>query len=424
APGGGGLAAALGAALLGGLVLNLMPCVLPVLSLKLLGVLGLGGAARAVVRRSFLATAAGILTAFLALGGVLAVLKAGGAAVGWGIQFQQPAFLVAMAFVLVLFACNLWGWFEVPLPRWASAVAAGGGEGDRHGSLAGAFMTGLLATLLATPCSAPFLGTAVGFALSQGTGEILSIFAVLGLGLALPYLGVAALPRLATALPRPGRWMLVLRRVLGVGLLGTAVWLLSVLSAEVAPAAAAVVAALLAAAALALALRPRLPQGARLATPALVALLAAAALVAPGRLGEPAATDGGAPRADAAGAHWRPWDPAAIPGLVAQGNVVFVDVTADWCVTCQVNRRLVLEDAAVAARLGGPGVVTMLADWTRPSEAIAGYLASFGRYGIPFNVVYGPGAPRGIMLPELLSAAAVFDALDRAATARASADAD
>jgi suppressor for copper-sensitivity B len=165
--------------------------------------------------------------------------------------------------------------------------------------------------------------------------------------------------------------------------------------------------------------RPRLPREARLATPALVALLAAVAVVAPGRFDSrvPATP----PTGDGYGAalRWQAWDPAAIPALVAQGKLVFVDVTADWCITCQVNKRFVLDADAVAARLGGEGVVVMRADWTRPDDAIAAYLASFGRYGIPFNAVYGPGAPDGIALPELLSETAVLEALDGAAAVRA-----
>ncbi|MEX2008684.1 MAG: protein-disulfide reductase DsbD domain-containing protein, partial [Dongiaceae bacterium] len=207
-------------ALLGGLILNLMPCVLPVLSLKLLGVVGHGGGPGRAVRVSFLASAAGVLFSFLVLAGALAGLKAAGVTIGWGIQFQQPLFLIAMTLLLTLFACNLWGWFEVPVPGWLgdlALLAPPAGDGPRHG-LAGHFMTGALATLLATPCSAPFVGTAVGFALARGSGEIFAVFAALGLGLALPYLVVAAVPSLATWLPRPGRWMATLRRVLGLAL--------------------------------------------------------------------------------------------------------------------------------------------------------------------------------------------------------------
>jgi suppressor for copper-sensitivity B len=256
----------------------------------------------------------------------------------------------------------------------------------------------------------------VGFALSRGSGEVLAIFAALGIGLALPYLFVAALPRLATWLPRPGRWMLWLRRLLAALLGATAIWLLSVLAAQLPPSGVAVIAALLVAVTAVLAVRPRLPRPARLATPALVVLLAVAAVVAPGQFA-PRAVE--APVAAAGGLRWQAWDPAEIPKLVAQGKRVFVDVTADWCITCQVNKRFVLDTAAVSERLGADGVVVMRADWTRPDEAIAQYLASFGRYGIPFNAVYGPGAPDGIALPELLSPSVVLDALGQASAVRA-----
>ncbi len=394
-------------AVLGGLILNLMPCVLPVLSLKLLGVVSHGGQERARVRLSFLTSAAGILVSFLVLAGVALALKATGVAVGWGMQFQQPAFLVAMTLVVTLFACNLWGFFEIRLPRRLTDALAARGHGH---DLPGYFLTGAFATLLATPCSAPFLGTALGFALARGPAEILSIFTALGLGLALPYLAVAAAPGLATRLPRPGRWMVVLRRVLGFALAGTGVWLVSVLAGQVPETAAYAVGALMVAVVLVLWFGARLGDGPRRAGMAATAVLAALAFVAPARL----AGEEAAPVVVEKGV-WRPFERAAIGELVRAGKVVFVDVTADWCITCQVNKSLVLERGEVAKRLAGDGVVAMRADWTRPSDEISVYLASFGRYGIPFNAVYGPGAPAGIALPELLTNEAVLGALERAA---------
>ena len=382
-------------ALLGGLILNVMPCVLPVLSLKLLGAIEHAGRGRAAVRRGFLATAAGILVSFLALALATIALRATGGAFGWGVQFQDPWFLIAMTALLTLFAANLWGFFEVPLPSFA------GSAGGR--ALAGSFATGAFATLLATPCSAPFLGTAVGFALSAGPGEILAIFLALGLAFPGPYLLVAAAPRLARLLPRPGRWMLMVRRLLGVALALSALWLLWVLAAEAGPAAAAALAALMAAA-----LATFLLLGPGWARRGAVAVLLAVALAAPAALPAPL------PRA-AADAFWQPFDAPAIARLVRAGHVVFVDVTAQWCLTCKVNERLVLDSAAVRRRLASPGVVAMRADWTRPSETITAYLRRFGRYGIPFNAVYGPGAPAGLALPEILTAAAVDDALRQAA---------
>ncbi len=346
----------LGLALLGGLILNLMPCVLPVLSLKLLAVIGHGGGSTLRVRSGFLASAAGIVTSFLGLAAAMIGLKAAGAAAGWGIQFQQPVFLGIMTVAVAGFAANLWGLFEIPLPRFLAAMA----ERD-SGRLAGPFLTGVFATLLATPCSAPFLGTAVGFAMARGPTEIVAVFFALGLGLAAPYLLVAALPGLATGLPRPGRWMITLRRGLGIALAGTAVWLGWLLT---------------------IALTPPPPA-----------------------------------HSDAATAEWSDFNPSEVKQQVAAGHVVFVDVTADWCLTCLANKRLVLDRPEVAARLNNPaaGVTAMRADWTRPSDTISRYLAGFGRYGIPFNAVYGPAAPEGLALPELLSVAAVLEGLDKAA---------
>ncbi|MEQ8355509.1 MAG: protein-disulfide reductase DsbD family protein [Kiloniellaceae bacterium] len=409
------LAGILGLALLGGLILNLMPCVLPVLSIKLLSVAQQGGRERAAVRASFLASAAGILFSFLVLASLAVALKSAGLAVGWGIQFQQPLFLSAMALIMALFAYNLLGFFEVPLPGFIGRLAArGSGEGATH-SLWGNFGTGALATLLATPCSAPFLGTSVGFALSRGALEIYLIFAVLGLGLALPYLLVAAAPRLVAWLPRPGPWMVVMRRILGLLLAGTAVWLLTVLAVQVGALAAVLAAGLLVGLGAVLwalpSVSPDASGGRRLASSALAVLLAVAALGLPASLAEPQVRPG----STGDRLTWRPLDRAAIPGLIAQGRLVFVDVTADWCITCQVNKKLVLDAETVAARLSGPDVVRMRGDWTLPSEEISDYLAGFGRYGIPFNAVYGPGAPQGQALPELLSEDAVVSALSRAA---------
>jgi len=406
------LAGILGLALIGGLILNLMPCVLPVLSLKLLSVVQQGGRARGAIRASFLASAAGIVFSFLVLASAAVALKTAGLAVGWGIQFQQPLFLSALAVVMALFACNLMGFFEVPLPGFVGRLAARGtGEGNHH-TLWGNFATGALATLLATPCSAPFLGTSVGFALSRGAAEIYLIFTALGLGLALPYLLVAAAPRLVAWLPHPGAWMVWLRRLLGLLLAGTAVWLLTVLAAQVGVLAASLMAGLLLGLGLVLWAGPNLAPRLHVATPLLATLLALAAFALPAGVGEP---QRGEKAASAETAAWRPLDTAQIAALVAEGQVVFVDVTADWCITCQVNKKLVLDTEDVHARLNAPGVVRMRGDWTLPSDAISAYLASFGRYGIPFNAAYGPGAPDGIALPEILTPDAVTTALVKAA---------
>lgn len=399
------LLAMLGVALLGGLILNLMPCVLPVLSLKVLALISHGGAKKTEVRSSFLATAAGIVVSFLALAAATTVVKLAGSAVGWGIQFQQPIFLGVMIALITLFAANLFGWFEIPLPQFLADIGANAGPSK---GWAGHFATGAFATLLATPCSAPFLGTAVGFALAHGTFEIFSIFLLLGVGMAAPYLAVAAWPQLAQKLPRPGNWMIVARKILGLVLLATGIWLLSVLAIVIGLQTGLAVAAAMA---LALALLflahriPAIPRGLVMAA----TIVAAIGLTMIGDA--PASED----RHAAGKGLWKPFDQAAIASEVAAGRVVFVDVTAEWCLTCQVNKAAVVYRGDVAKRMHAPNIVAMQADWTRPDDTIANYLASFGRYGIPFDIVYGPGAPNGVVLPELLTDDAVLHALDQAA---------
>jgi suppressor for copper-sensitivity B len=312
-----------------------------------------------------------------------------------------------MAAVTVLFAASLWGWLPLALP---GTIADAAGNIRARRPHAEAFLTGVFATLLATPCSAPFVGTAIGFALAAGPVRIALVFAAMGLGLAAPFLLVAAAPQLAAALPRPGNWLGAVRTVLGFVLAGTSLWLLFVLAALSGPrvafatgAALAVVLALLAARR-----RPQTPiAAARIASPAAAAIVIGAVLW-------PAFAGVEAPPPAASAGHWRPFDAAVLPGLVAAGKTVFVDVGAAWCLSCKVNEVAVLDREPVAGRLSASGVVAMRGDWTRPDPALTRYLESLGRYGIPFDAVYGPGRPEGETLPELLSTDAVLRALDRA----------
>ena len=404
--------AIIGLALLGGLVLNLMPCVLPVLSLKLLALIGYAGAERRQARLGLFATAGGMIASFAVLAAALIGLKAAGAAIGWGIQFQQPWFLAAMALATTLFAASLWDWLPIALP--GGVVTAIGGTVHGRSGLADAFLMGAFATLLAASCSAPFVGTALGFALSRGPFAIALIFAALGLGMAAPFFVAGLWPGIIRWLPRPGPWMRWLRRLLGLGLFGTALWLLSVLAAEAGRGSALIAGAVLAILLGILAWRQRLPAGprARRTVATAATALAAIAVVVPTLRGE--AVPIAAP-SEAATGLWRPFDAAAVPGLVAGGRVVFVDVSAAWCLICKVNELTVLDRAPVANRLRDPAVVAMRADWTRPDPAVTAYLQSFGRFGVPLDVVYGPGAPAGIALGELLTADAVMAAFRRAA---------
>ena len=404
-----GFFAILGLAVLGGLILNLMPCVLPVLSIKLLSVVSHGGESPGRVRAGFLASAAGIVVCFLVLGTVAVALQSAGLAAGWGIQFQQPAFLAFMIAVITLFACNMWGLFEIRLPG-AVSDAAVNASGDDGNGLRGHFMTGAFATLLATPCTAPFLGTAVGFALSRGPAEIYAVFLALGIGLALPWIVVAAFPVMVNRLPKPGPWMITLKRILSVALIGTALWLLSVLWFQIGGPASAMIALLMVAIAFIVWQYRHLSERARFATWVVIGLLTAISMV-----GADSFADAGRERLiEAEDKVWRDFDLAAIDAEVAKGNTVLVDVTADWCLTCQVNKSLVLNRGQVAEILGAGSVIAMKADWTKPDPAISAYLKSFGRFGIPFNVVYGPTAPKGVPLPEILTESAVLAAFERA----------
>ncbi|MGJ4925522.1 protein-disulfide reductase DsbD family protein [Bradyrhizobium sp. HKCCYLS2038] len=394
----------LGVALLGGFILNFMPCVFPVLSLKLVSLVDHDPAHAPSRRPAFLATAAGIIASFVTLALVLSTLKSAGAEVGWGLHFQQPAFLIAMIVVLAAFGANLVGLFEIHLPWWI-AGRLGGATG--HNTMAGHALNGFVMTLLATPCSAPFVGTAVAFALSQAAPQILLVFTALGLGMATPYLGLAAAPRLAALFPRPGRWMLTLRAVAALAMIATASWLLRVLADISGMASAAVLAAVLLVPALILAMLRfplrRTVVGAGVIV-AMGLVLAAATVIRPPD--GPAWSDGIA---------WQPLVPTDIAAQVRAGHTVFVDISASWCVTCKVNEKLVIDSAAVRSRLASD-VVAVRADWTSHDNKIAAYLRSFSRYGLPFNAVFGPGAPAGIVLPELLTPQIVLDALNAAST--------
>ena len=394
----GGILALIGIALAGGFILNLMPCVFPVLSLKLLSFVHGSTANRSQIRRGFAASAAGILVSFLLLAGVLAGMKAAGASVGWGIQFQQPLFLAGMAVVLALFAANQFDLIHLQVSSGFLTRVSGIAGGT---SAAAHFLSGFVATLLATPCSAPLVGTAVGFALSQGTVEIVVIFAALGVGMASPYLLVAAFPALASVVPRPGPWLMRVKWLFGLALLVSAGWLLFVL-AEVSDSRLAVAlgATLITFLVLWMHVTPK-----RVAVAAIVVSVAVFALVT------------SQPRTQAQDEiPWRTFSNRDLKALVGAGHTVFVDVTADWCITCKINKALVLNKPEVANRLSSD-VVPMRADWTKPDTEISGFLRQHGRFGIPFNIVFGPRAPNGIALSEILSTSSVSAAFNDATAA-------
>ena len=393
-----GLLAALLLAFAGGMLLNLMPCVLPVLSIKALGFAQPGNH-----RTHGLVYTAGVLASFWLLAGLLIGFKAAGAGLGWGFQLQSPLFVALLALLFFALALNLSGVFEF------GSVLPGSVAGARATNRnADAFLTGVLAVVVASPCTAPFMGAALGYALAESAPGALLVFTALGLGMALPYLLVAWHPGWLARLPRPGPWMLRFKQFLAFPLYGTVVWLAWVLGVQAGlDAVILLLAALVAlgAAAWLFGLPAARPLRVRVAA-ALLAALAVGLTVPAARDAAPAA-----PAAQqAAASPWEPWSRERMAALAGEGKPVFVDFTAAWCVTCQVNKQLVLERPDVLQAFRDRGVTLVRADWTRRDPAIAAALAELGRNGVPVYVLYRPGREPQL-LPEILTREALFTAL-------------
>ena len=407
-----GLATAAVFALLGGLILNLMPCVFPVLAMKAASLAGHGGGAHAEARRQGLAFGAGVLVTFLTLAGALIALKAAGSAIGWGFQLQSPPVVAVLALVILAIALNLSGVFEMG----ASLQGVGSGLAARHG-LAGAFFTGVLAVVVAAPCTAPFMGTALGWALTQPPVAALVVFLALGIGFAAPFVAVAFAPALLDRLPRPGAWMEVFRKALAFPMYAAAAWLVWVLTLQAGATALARILAAAIVAALAAwlfgAAQRRSALGKRtLALGASAAVLALGALFAAAGPGYADVSATGA--AAKAELDYEPYSPARLAELRAQGRPVLVNYTAAWCVSCQVNDRVALSTRAVADALKADNVAYLKADWTRKDADIAAELARYGRAGVPLYLVYGAGGAEARILPSILTPGIVVKALDAA----------
>ncbi len=391
-----GLFAALAFALLGGVILNLMPCVFPVLSLKVLALAQHSGSARERWTGA-LAYTAGVVISFLALAGLLIAARAGGEQLGWGFQLQNPVIIAALAALFTLIGLNLAGVFEFGsfLPSNIASLRARDPTLD-------SFLTGVLAAAVASPCTAPFMGAALGVALTWSVGKSLLVFAALGLGVALPYLLASAVPAVARLLPRPGRWMETFKFALSFPMFATVIWLTWVLGHQTGIDGAAALLLVLLTLALVAWLWARRPEGGswRFVTTAALTVLAVGAFAWAAPWWRPVAADA-RPGADA-GALWQPWSPEKVADLRAAGRKVFVDFTAAWCVTCQYNKRTTLADDAVLAAFEANNVALLRADWTSRDAVIAAELARLGRSGVPVYVFYeGAGAPR--LLSELPS---------------------
>jgi thiol:disulfide interchange protein DsbD len=401
------LALAVLSALVGGLILNLMPCVFPVLTLKVMG-FATHHDTRPTMRREAVAFAAGVVLTFVALGALLAALRGAGEELGWGFQLQSPAVVSALAMLFFVLALNLSGVFEfgVMAPSGVAGWTAKNRTLDAFGS-------GILAVVVASPCTAPFMGAALGFALAAPAAAMLCVFVALGVGMALPYVLFAWFPGWRRRLPRPGPWLERFRQVLAFPLYATVIWLAWVLGAQRDnDALLRLMFALLGLGFALWAWRIARTGGARPWGVAGLAALAAAAMVAwPLFAPEaaPAAKASAAPGA-AGEREWTAFTPATVSALTAAGRPVFVDFTAAWCVTCQVNKRLVLNTEEVRAQFAAKRVALVRADWTRRDPAITQALAGFGRNGVPVYVLYRPGkAP--LLLPEVLSGSTMREAL-------------
>ena len=377
-------------AALGGLILNLMPCVFPILAMKAMALAQLGGAGRAAVQREALAYTAGVVLGFLVIGGALLGLRLAGSAAGWGFQFTQPAFVAVMAWVMLAVGLNLSGVFAIRGP------VVSGPRGGQFGS----FATGALAVLVATPCTAPFMAVALGAALAMPALPMLLVFAAMGLGMALPYALLAVVPGLARALPRPGAWMERLRQFLAFPMYAAAAWLIWVLAQL---AGADGVALGLGGALLVGFAAWAMGQGRLGRAGALAAGLAALARL-PGLTPQPAI---------AAGPH-EPWSAARVEALRAEGRPVFVNLTAAWCISCQVNERVTLDTAPVRDAFAAGRVAVLVGDWTRGDPAIAGLLRQHAREGVPLYLLYPARGGPPTILPQVLTTGIVLRALAEA----------
>jgi thiol:disulfide interchange protein DsbD len=404
---GGSALAALAFAFIGGILLNLMPCVFPVLGIKVMGfVEHAHGEARAMRMQGWVFSA-GVLLSFLVLAGLMLLLRAGGAQLGWGFQLQSPtvvAFLAALFFVLAL---NLSGVFE-----WGAFAQSMTSNLSARGRYADAFLAGVLASVVATPCTAPFMGAAVGFTLTQSAGLALAVFAMLGVGMAAPIWLLAHFPAALKKLPRPGAWMETFKQVLAFPLYATVAWLTWVLGAQAGNDAVLGLLAGLVLIAMAAWMYGRWEHAAAPWRAAVALILAVVGvLVAWPGPSQPAAV--GAPVARAGELPWQEWSPEKVALLTGGGQAVFVDFTAAWCVTCQVNKRVALNNDQVIREFATHGVVPMRADWTRHDPRITAALSALGRNALPVYALYLPGQDQPRLLPEVLTPNLVLDEISR-----------
>ncbi len=405
-------------AFIGGAILNIMPCVLPVLSIKLLSVIKHSQSKLSKIRWAFLSTTLGIIFSFLVFAGVALFLKSIGNAVGWGLQFQNPYFLLFLLIILMVFIANLLGLFELNFGNSLSSALnkkiTKDEEGSKKNIFLPNFLSGILAVLLATPCSAPFVGVAISFALSSDKQEIFLIFGAMALGFASPYLFLITFPKAVRILPKAGSWMTKTRQLMAGFLAATAVWLIYILINNLGFF-AAMSAGLLAIMFLLffkLVHKLHFSETSKIKfilSAILFIFLIAATFIIPNRL-----ADLNKIMEKSQQENWIKFDETKIADLVGQGKTVIVDITADWCITCKANKLLVLNSSEIVTKLKEPNIVAMRGDLTKPDELIFIFMKKHNRYGIPFNLVFGPAAPNGILTSELLNKDALLKAIEKA----------
>ncbi|MDP3241263.1 MAG: protein-disulfide reductase DsbD family protein, partial [Reyranella sp.] len=398
-------------ALLGGLILNLMPCVFPVLAMKAAAFARLAGHERSEMRRDGLAYTAGVLASFAVMAGIVIAIRSSVGEVNWGFQFQSPVFTLLIAYLFFVVGLNLSGVFEV------GSRLAGVGQGlASRGGTTGAFFTGVLAVIVATPCTAPFMAAALGFALSQPAPATIAVLLAMGLGLALPYLALSMTPALQRLMPRPGPWMDRLRQFLAFPMFASAVWMIWVLTQQTG--ADGVLYALGGMILIAFAIwLLRIGSGASAATWLRRGLAAASVLLAFAatlKLDDSPATAASASGGPAAGVSFEGWERfsrARMAEAVAAGKPVFVDFTAAWCITCLVNERVALETPGSRKAFEQAGVVKLKGDWTNRDAEITGVLKELGRAGVPLYLFWAPGADRPKILPQVLTESLILSEL-------------
>ncbi|MFI5356795.1 MAG: protein-disulfide reductase DsbD family protein [Opitutales bacterium] len=389
-------------AFIGGLILNLMPCVFPVLGIKILGFVHQSGSERRKVVLHGLVFSTGVLLSFWTLAAVLAVLRNGGDQLGWGFQLQSPVFVFGLAVVMLVFALNLSGLFEFGL----SATGVGAGLQMKSGYL-GSFFTGVLATVVATPCSAPFLAPALGAALALPAAESFAVFTAIAVGLATPYLLLSIFPQAVKVLPRPGAWMETFKQFMAFPLYATVGYLVWVLAGQVNEGNLLMVLFGLVLIAMGAWFYGRWHAPGASAGRARFGLLAGLAVCGLGAWTgwpqAPAPTD----------ITWEKWSPEAVAQLRGEGRIVYVDFTARWCATCQANKKLVFHDDAVRQYFRAKHIATLRGDWTSQDPQITAELAKYQRSAVPFNLIWLPGRDTPVILPELLTPDTVLAALPR-----------